>query len=156
MKFNFILGLAMFCGTMAQAQTVDLTCQSLWDLYTECQVDGSIERATVVSEYSNSPCIQGDSWGYRRGGNVLWVSEGCRARFRVRLSSGYRDDSFTMRCESISRDTRRCDTGVRNHRVVLERQLSSSACRLGRSWDWDRYYIRVNNGCRAVFRVYPQ
>lgn len=149
--------MAVLClPMMAKAETIEMTCNSLWDLYTECEVDGEIERASLTREFSNSPCIEGDSWGYRRGGRILWVDEGCRGSFRVRLGNNYSEDSFTMRCESQSHNTKRCDTGVRNRRVELERQLSSASCREGRSWDWDRYSIRVEDGCRAIFRVYPQ
>ncbi|MEZ4814355.1 MAG: DUF3011 domain-containing protein [Bdellovibrionota bacterium] len=162
MKSSRIMGLmALLClpllSTTLHAETVTVDCASYGDFYRECQVNGEIESAVMTQRYSNSECIRGESWGYRRGGNTLWVNDGCRARFRVRLSSGdgHRDDSFTMRCESIGSNSRRCDTGVRNYRVVLERQISSASCRLGRSWDWDRYYIRVSGGCRGIFRVYP-
>lgn len=154
---KFVLGMiALFSMSLAQAEVVNITCGSLWDLYTECRVNGEIERAQLVQRFSNSRCVEGESWGYRRGGSVLWVAEGCRAQFRVRLADDYWNDSFTVRCESNSHANRRCDTGVTNRRVVLERQLSSASCREGRSWSWDRYSIRVNNGCRAIFRVYPR
>lgn len=156
-SFKMMATVALLCLPMlAKAETIEVTCSSLWDLYTECEVDGEIERATLAREFSNSPCIEGDSWGYRRGGRILWVAEGCRGTFRVRLrDSGGWDDSFTMRCESQGQNPRRCDTGVRNYRVELETQLSNTRCREGRNWDWDRYNIRVEDGCRAIFRVYP-
>ena len=45
----------------------------------ECAVN---TRAGVqlVRQLSDSPCIQGRSWGYGRDG--IWVSNGCRAEFR--------------------------------------------------------------------------
>ncbi len=152
-----ILGLvALFSVSFARAETVTVVCQSFWDLYTECRVDGEIERAQLMNNFSNSRCIEGQSWGYRRGGNVLWVAEGCRGQFRVRLADNHWEDSYLVRCESIGQGSRHCDTGDLIRHVELERQLSGAPCRLGRGWDWDRYGIYVNNGCRGIFRVYTR
>lgn len=154
---KIILGLvALFSASYASAEIVTLSCHSLWNLYSECRVDGEIERAQLINRFSNSRCIEGQSWGYRRGGNFLWVAEGCQGQFRVRLADDYWDDSYLVRCESIGHGSRRCDTGDIIGHVELERQLSSASCREGRSWDWDRYSIRVNSGCRGIFRVYPR
>ena len=54
-------------------------CESHDDRVRECAVN---TRAGVqlVRQLSDSPCIQGRSWGYGRNG--IWVSNGCRAEFR--------------------------------------------------------------------------
>ncbi len=57
----------------------------------------------------------------------------------------------TIRCESNDGRTRECATG--GGRVVLEKQISSSACIEGRSWGYSRNGIWVAQGCRADFRV---
>ena len=57
----------------------------------------------------------------------------------------------TIRCESNDGRTRQCATG--GGRVVLERQISSSACIEGRSWGYSRNGIWVGQGCRADFRI---
>lgn len=57
----------------------------------------------------------------------------------------------TIRCESNDGRTRECTTG--GGRVVLERQISSSACIEGRTWGYSRNGIWVGQGCRADFLV---
>ena len=39
----------------------------------------SIARAWVIEQRSESPCIQGDTWGFQRNG--VWVDRGCSALF---------------------------------------------------------------------------
>ena len=54
-------------------------CESNDNRVRECNAN---TRAGVqlVRQLSDSPCIQGRSWGYSRSG--VWVSNGCRAEFR--------------------------------------------------------------------------
>ncbi len=111
----------------------------------------------LVRQLSDSPCIEGRSWGYDRGG--VWVSHGCRAQFESGRGTGggwgggwgggY---GQTVRCESSDRDYRRCSVPVRTG-VQLIRQLSGTRCVQGRNWGWDRSGIWVDDGCRAEFRV---
>lgn len=61
------------------------------------------------------------------------------------------NEGGTIRCESNDGRTRECATG--GGRVVLERQISNSACIEGRSWGYSRNGIWVGQGCRADFRV---
>jgi hypothetical protein len=63
----------------------------------------------------------------------------------------YGSSGGTIRCESNDGRTRECATG--GGRVVLERQISNSACIEGRSWGYGRVGIWVSQGCRADFRV---
>jgi hypothetical protein len=55
-----------------------LTCASYSNRRTECpaNTDGF---ARLVRQWSNSPCIQGTSWGYNN--RMIWVDRGCRADF---------------------------------------------------------------------------
>ncbi len=55
-------------------------CESTNGRTVQCAVDtrGGVRLA---SQISNSSCIQGRSWGWDRRG--IWVSNGCRADFRV-------------------------------------------------------------------------
>ncbi len=63
----------------------------------------------------------------------------------------YGSSGGTIRCESNDGRTRECATG--GGRVVIERQISSSACIEGRSWGYSRNGIWVSQGCRADFRT---
>ena len=58
----------------------EFNCSSTESKYRECQlpVDG---RARLVKQKSDSPCIEGQTWGQR--GDRLWVDRGCRAKFEV-------------------------------------------------------------------------
>jgi hypothetical protein len=47
----------------------------------QCDV-GRIRYAELARQYSGSPCIYGQTWGYRR--DFIWVDRGCRADFWVR------------------------------------------------------------------------
>jgi len=46
-----------------------------------CPVDTRRARVQMTRQRSGSPCIQGQTWGYDRGG--IWVDRGCRADFQV-------------------------------------------------------------------------
>ena len=63
----------------------------------------------------------------------------------------YGANGGTIRCESNDGRTRECATG--GGRVVLERQISSSACIEGRTWGYGRNGIWVAQGCRADFKI---
>ncbi|MDQ3039805.1 MAG: DUF3011 domain-containing protein [Pseudomonadota bacterium] len=66
-------------------------------------------------------------------------------------SQYYGSSGGTIRCESNDGRTRECATG--GGRVLLERQISKSACIEGRTWGYSRNGIWVGQGCRADFRV---
>ncbi|MFT4179040.1 MAG: DUF3011 domain-containing protein [Thermomonas sp.] len=120
----------------------------------ECSTGGG--RVALERQLSKAACIEGRSWGYGRNG--VWVSQGCRADFRV---LGYGNDygngqydgyGQTFRCESNDGRTQHCMVNGRG-RVELVRQLSKSACIEGRSWGSDRNGVWVAQGCRAEFAV---
>lgn len=60
-----------------------VTCASANNRYTTCAWDRNRGWPIMIRQLSDSPCIEGQSWGYdqRRG---LWVDRGCRARFGAR------------------------------------------------------------------------
>lgn len=74
------VSLSGFGWSGSSNQGLEFTCASDNERYRECQlpVDG---RARLVKQRSDSPCIEGRSWGQR--GDRVWVSKGCRARFTV-------------------------------------------------------------------------
>jgi len=57
-----------------------VSCASQDGGYRTCQWDRRYGTPRLTSQQSNSPCIEGRTWGYeqRRG---LWVDKGCRGRF---------------------------------------------------------------------------
>jgi hypothetical protein len=140
-------------------------CESNDRRYRECAVGGGDVR--LVRQLSRATCIEGRTWGHQRGN--IWVSDGCRAEFRVMGSYGYgnhdddRDDGRygdgygnrygqTIRCESNDRRPRECAVDTRGG-VQLVRQLSKAACIQGRTWGYGRSGIWVTDGCRAEFMV---
>lgn len=61
------------------------------------------------------------------------------------------DDYVT--CESRNDRYQSCPIGTPGY-VTLDRQLSGTACTQGRTWDYNRREIWVDDGCRASFRVH--
>ena len=119
----------------------------------ECATNGG--RVVLERQHSRSACIEGRSWGYARNG--IWVSDGCRADFRV---LGYGDGGYgnpgygsTIRCESNDGRSSRCTINGRG-RVMLSRQLSRAACIEGRTWGSDYGSVWVSQGCRADLTVH--
>jgi hypothetical protein len=109
----------------------------------------------LAKQRSDSPCRQGYSWGYDRGG--IWVDRGCRADFIVnayQYGSGYQDgpNSSTFSCSSDDGRRHYCSVNGRG-RVRLAQQRSESACREGYSWGQDGRGVWVDHGCRADFVV---
>jgi hypothetical protein len=58
----------------------------------------------------------------------------------------------TIECASRGYHYNYCSVETDNE-VRIERQRSSTECRQGYSWDYDRYGVWVNHGCDADFRV---
>jgi hypothetical protein len=71
--------------------------------------------------------------------------------FAASMADARADDVVT--CESRNNRYQSC-TLPRAGYVSLERTLSGSDCRQGRSWDYDRRQVWVDDGCRATFRVH--
>ena len=64
---------------------LEFVCASTDSRYRECQlpVNG---RASLVKRISDARCIEGQTWGQRR--DLVWVDQGCRARFEVLRGGG--------------------------------------------------------------------
>ena len=139
-----------------------IRCESNDGRTRECPTNGA--RVALERQHSRSACIEGRTWGYGRNG--IWVTDGCRADFRViGYGGGYNDGYYgnqgngygygygsTVRCESNDGRTRRCTLDGRG-RAQLVRQLSRSACIEGRTWGSDYGSVWVSQGCRAEFTV---
>jgi hypothetical protein len=105
----------------------------------------------MVKQNSDSPCQQGYSWGYDRGG--VWVDHGCRADFAVERHR-YRgpDQGNTISCSSDDMHRHSCPMDTRGG-VRMVKQNSDSPCQQGYSWGYDREGIWVDHGCRADFQT---
>ena len=143
-----------------------IRCESNDGRSRECPTNGG--RVVLERQHSRSACIEGRTWGYGRNG--IWVSDGCRADFRVVGGYGGYDDRYddryygnqgngygygygsTIRCESNDGRANRCSFNGRG-RAQLVRQLSRSACIEGRTWGSDSSSVWVSQGCRGEFTV---
>lgn len=140
-------------------------CESVNNRIRNCPTGG--RDARMVRQMSDSPCVEGRTWGTDRNG--VWVSNGCRAEFAIGgNNAGWRDGwrgrgngwgngrghgaMQTIRCESTDKRPRECAADTRGG-VQLTRQLSGSACVEGRDWGSSRNGVWVSNGCRAEFAV---
>ncbi|WP_295930379.1 DUF3011 domain-containing protein [uncultured Xanthomonas sp.] len=112
--------------------------------------------ARLVGTLSDSPCIEGRTWGSAPG--VVWVDQGCRGRFvegRGNWGGNWGDGggsggvAGTVRCESQDQRQRICPTGWRN--AMLVRQLSDTRCIEGRTWGSRDGAVWVDDGCRGEF-----
>lgn len=140
-------------------------CRSRDKRYNECWT-GFRGRPELVAQLSKTACIEGSTWGHRRG--YVWVDRGCQGVFAdIRGGGrpgpgygggrpGYGGGTYEITCES--RDYRRtfCAVDVGRGGVQLIDQRSDSPCREGRSWGWDRRGIWVDQGCEGVFAVDPR
>ena len=56
-----------------------ITCESRNYQQSWCNTGRRVGRAWVAEQRSQSPCIQGQTWGWRD--NAIWVNGGCSAIF---------------------------------------------------------------------------
>jgi hypothetical protein len=116
----------------------------------ECPTGGG--RVMLQKQLSNAPCIEGRTWGTGRNG--VWVSQGCRADFRVAGNGwGGGNGGDIVNCNSNDGRLNRCAINGRGGRVQLVRQMSNAPCIEGRTWGSDRNSIWVSQGCRGQFSV---
>lgn len=116
-----------------------------------CNVDGGVRDVRLVRQLSNTPCIDGRTWGRDR--DFIWVTGGCRAEFAVRTGwgdAGVGNNGQVFRCESRDNRYRECANNSRA-RARLVRQLSDAPCIEGRTWGSSRGGVWVDRGCRGEF-----
>lgn len=59
-----------------------VTCSSTDNRQRRCDWDPRQGRPFIVRQLSDSRCEEGRTWGWR--GDMIWVDDGCRARFGAR------------------------------------------------------------------------
>lgn len=96
----------------------------------------------LVRQLSNSACVEDSTWNSRDGLITVW--KGCRGEFAAGTNAQ------TLRCESKDNDAKRCTPPWRGPSRLV-RQLSSSPCVEGRTWNSQDGLITVWKGCRAEF-----
>ncbi len=134
-------------------QASEVICSSERGRLTECRTPFS-GPAVLSQQISDSACIEGQSWGQRRG--IIWVDRGCRGRFRVDQrwgSGGYtggNPQAGSITCESREGRVRRCANNFRNDAELIE-QFSNAPCIRGQTWDAQPGEVWVSRGCRARF-----
>lgn len=79
---------AVFSAGSASAYQFD--CSSTRGKTTQCPVDTK-RGVEIVRQNSSAPCRYGETWGYDR--RMVWVSNGCRATFRINEKSSSSGDA---------------------------------------------------------------
>ena len=83
MKHHLIpltLGVAAFAALSVHANADTISCESREYRYQHCDANTG-GHARLLSQHSQAPCIEGQTWGADRGG--IWVNKGCAAEFEV-------------------------------------------------------------------------
>lgn len=156
--FSFAIGVLCMLAPLAGAQNVNCSSEDGHRKYCPVDTRGGVQ---MTNQRSGSPCIQGQTWGYDRGG--IWVDRGCRADFVVGNNGyqrgGYGRDGYgsgggsqMVNCSSEDGGRHFCPISP-NSRVTLAKQRSGSACIEGRTWGYNNNQIWVDRGCRADFNV---
>lgn len=78
--FSALAILAITYGSVAKAD-FDLTCESSNGQTRNCPIHNATGKVYLKTQLSRSGCYEGSSWGTYD--NSVWVSNGCRAVFRV-------------------------------------------------------------------------
>jgi len=133
-------------------QASEVICSSVNNRLSECRTPFT-GPAVLSQQISRSACIEGQTWGQRRG--LIWVDRGCRGRFREDDrwgGGGYTGGSqaSAIICESREGRVRRCPTPFRGPAEIAE-QFSNAPCIQGQSWDSQPGEVWVTRGCRASF-----
>ena len=135
-------------------------CESIDGRQRECRAN-TRGRLALVRQLSESPCIEGQTWGSNRNGTV-WVRQGCRGEFAAGgynpgYNGGYAPGypgggNYTITCESQDRRYSSCHWDSRWGYPRLVQEMSASSCREGSTWGYDgRGLLWVDRGCRARF-----
>ena len=119
-----------------------------------CEAD-TRHGARLVRQRSETPCKEGESWGYDEEG--IWVDKGCGGEFALGRtensgSGGSESAARTIACASEGGLRKVCLADTSNG-VKLVRQRSDAKCKEGSSWGHDARGIWVDKGCEADFVV---
>jgi len=150
---------AAFAPARAQAQQT-VACESFSRDQRVCSMDTS-GGVHLVRTLSDTPCVQGRTWGLARGG--VWVSGGCRATFASNVQSGSgrysnggsnngrynRNDNVYNNSNGVNNAASRCSQAVRSR--VGNRRVTSEV--VNNSRNNARVAWRASNGLSGTCRV---
>lgn len=160
-----VLSAALFLTPQVHARRYGgavFDCASHGFRYEECNIPfrGDVR---LVEQRSGTRCIEGETWGTRRG--RVWVDKGCSGRFAADNDGGDGDGggwrpgpdwdrTISFGCGSSQFNYNFCQVDVgRGGSVVIQRRTSEAACIEGRTWGWNRAGVWVDRGCSADFVV---
>ena len=108
-----------------------------------------------MRQRSETPCKEGESWGYDEEG--IWVDKGCGGEFALGRgensgNAGGESAARTITCASEDGRRKVCQADTSNG-VKLVRQRSDAKCKEGSSRGHDARGIWVDKGCGADFVV---
>ncbi len=148
-RLVLVIAAFLIFGPRSSAQTISCSSDDGHRHYCPADTRGGVQ---LSRQRSDSPCQQGSTWGFDRGG--IWVDRGCRAEFTV-MAYEYRGPlsggGNTISCSSDDGNRHYCSTSP--GRVRLLQQRSQSSCQEGYSWGSDGRGVWVDHGCRADFAV---
>jgi hypothetical protein len=146
----------------------EIVCESRSSRVHHCDADTRF-GVELVQQLSRADCIRDRSWGFDR--RSIWVSDGCRARFRLGTSGSGRppgggwggtspgnDPAGTARisCESTRGGRENCRFPFAARDVQLVQNFGRTECRQGRNWNWGEGGVWVEGYCGGEFLVFPQ
>lgn len=147
-----------FAPSQGQAQQV-VNCESFSRDQRVCAMDTS-GGVRLVRRFSETPCIQGQTWGLARGG--VWVSGGCRAQFvsNVQAGSGsynnggynndgYNNNNANVNNRAVARAEAMCRQAVRQR--VGNRRTATEVQNVNRNNV--RVAWRTSNGLTGTCRI---
>ena len=77
-RLGLVVTALVIFGPRSSAQTISCSSDDGHRRYCPADTRGGVR---LIKQRSDSPCRQGYSWGFDRGG--IWVDRGCRADFVV-------------------------------------------------------------------------
>jgi len=146
LRLALAFALFVLLGIPSLAFAQRISCESRDYRQNYCATGSQVTGAWLAYQRSQSPCIQGQTWGYDTGG--IWVNNGCSGEFGYQ---GFRPSGNTILCDSRDYRQNYCGSGTRISRAWMVEQRSQSPCIEGRTWGWDGGGVWVNQGCSAVF-----
>jgi hypothetical protein len=145
LRSAFILALSLGSTAVFAEQ---ITCESQGGRTEAC---GTIEPGSsvqLVEQISNSPCIEGSTWG--ADNDSIWVSGGCRAVFDVQprySSRSMDDDGYYDNDRTYQRSERIRYSGSRYASDDRGRRVANNAClvRISTDQPFDADEIATND-----------
>jgi len=64
-----------------------INCGSWMRGLAQCSASGYVHSVRVVRNHSNTQCVEGQNFGMSNDRRSIWVNNGCRAEFQVRLAN---------------------------------------------------------------------